>query len=257
LMEVKAGIKVEQDQRYKRNIQLAGIGTEGQEKLFRASVLLVGAGGLGSPAAFYLAAAGVGRIGLVDNDEVSLSNLQRQILHATPDLGRPKVVSAGEKLKALNPDLQLDLYQTAFRRDNAVNLVKNYDFIIDCTDNIPARHVINEACLKMNKPFVYGGVLAWAGQVFTVIPGKGPCFRCIFRETPSPDAPTTSEVGVLGAVPGVIGVLQAAEALRFILGTGELLVGRLLVYDALSAGFYEVPMQRDPLCPDCSDREQN
>jgi adenylyltransferase/sulfurtransferase len=252
-----AGINAQLYQRYKRNIQLAGVGIEGQEKLLRASVLLVGAGGLGSPAAFYLAAAGVGRIGLVDNDVVSLSNLQRQILHATPDLGRPKVVSAGEKLKAVNPDLQLDLYQAVFRRDSAADLVKNYDFIIDCTDSIPSRHVINEACLKMNKPSVYGGVLAWAGQVFTVVPGAGPCFRCVFRETPPADAPTTSEVGILGAVPGVVGVLQAAEALRFILGTGELLVGRILVYDALSATFCEVPVVRDPACPDCARQDRD
>lgn len=251
-MPSTGALKAEQEQRYKRNIQLTGVGTEGQEKLFRASVLQVGAGGLGSPVAFYLAAAGIGRIGLVDSDTVSLSNLQRQILHAMPDLGRPKVISAGEKLKALNPDLKLDIYQETFRRDSAADIIKNYDFIIDCTDNIPSRHIINEACLKMNKPFVYGGVLAWAGQAFTVVPGKGPCFRCIFRGEPPPDAPTTSEVGILGAVAGVIGVLQAAEALRFILGTGELLVGRILVYDALSARFCEVPVERDPACPECS-----
>ena len=207
---------------YKRNILLADV----EPKARKIVPCLGPAGGepsgLGSPAAFILPPQGSLGIGLVDNDEVSLSNLQRQILHTTPDLGRPKVVSAGDKLKALNPDLQLDLYQTVFSRENAVDLVKNYDFIIDCTDNIPSRHVINEACLKMNKPFVYGGVLAWAGQVFTIIPGKGPCFRCVFRETPPPDAPTTAEVGVMGTVPGVIGVLQAAEALRFILGNGEL-----------------------------------
>lgn len=250
-MQKKDNLTEEQYQRYQRNILLAGVGPGGQEKLFRAGVLLIGAGGLGSPAAFYLAAAGVGRIGLIDGDTVSLSNLQRQILHAAPDLGRPKVLSAGEKLKALNPDLKLETYQGMFDDTIAEDLIKGYDFVIDCTDSFPARYIINRSCVKLNKPFVYGGVLAWAGQAFTVIPGKGPCFRCIFREEPPSGTPTTSEVGVLGAVAGVIGVIQAAEAIRFILGAGELLVGRILTYDALSARVYEVPVERDGECPEC------
>lgn len=250
-MQNEDGLTEEQHQRYKRNILLDGVGPEGQLKLFRAGVLLVGAGGLGSPAAFYLAAAGIGRIGLIDGDTVSLSNLQRQILHAVPDLGRPKVLSAGDKLKALNPDLILETYQEMFCEDIAEDLIKNYDFIIDCTDNFPTRYMINKVCVKLNKPFVYGGVLAWAGQAFTVMPGKGPCFRCVFREEPPPGIATTSEVGILGTVPGVIGLIQASEAIRFILGVGELLVGRILTYDALTARFYEVEVERDGACPEC------
>lgn len=250
-MQPKGNLTKEQSQRYERNILLAGVGIAGQEKLSRAGVLLVGAGGLGSPAAYYLAAAGVGRLGLIDGDVVSLSNLQRQILHTTNDLGRPKVLSAGEKLKALNPDLQLEVHQAFFEESLAGDLVGYYDFIIDCTDNFKARYVLNQTCVRLKKPFVYGGVLAWAGQAFTVIPGRGPCFRCIFPEEPPSNAPTTSEVGVLGAVPGVIGVIQAAEAIRYILGAGELLAGRLLTYDCLSARFFEVPVERNKGCPEC------
>ncbi|HUW64132.1 MAG TPA: HesA/MoeB/ThiF family protein [Spirochaetia bacterium] len=240
-----------QYRRYQRNILLPAVGTAGQEKLCRAGVLLVGAGGLGSPAAYYLAAAGVGRIGLIDGDTVSLSNLQRQILHSTPDLGRLKVLSAGEKLTALNPDLKLEVYPRLFDDDIAGAILEGYDFIVDCTDNFQARYTINKACVKLNKPFVYGGVLAWAGQAFTILPGKGPCFSCLFPEAPRPGAPTTADVGVLGAVPGVIGAIQAAEAVRFILGVGELLVGRILTYDCLSARFHEVLVERNMECPEC------
>jgi adenylyltransferase/sulfurtransferase len=252
-LQEKDTLTGEQRLRYQRNILLPGVGAGGQEKLFRAGVLLVGAGGLGSPAAFYLAAAGVGRLGLIDGDTVSLSNLQRQILHATPDIGRPKVLSAAEKLKALNPDLQLETYREMFDENIAGDLVRNYDFVIDCTDNFKARYIINKTCVKLHKPFVYGGVLAWAGQAFTVIPGKGPCFRCVFRDEPPPEAPSASGAGIMGAVPGVIGTIQAAEAVRFILGAGELLVGRILTYDALSARFYEAPVERDRNCPECGD----
>lgn len=244
-------LTAEQHELYKRNILLAGVGTAGQEKLLNSSVLLVGAGGLGSPVAFYLAAAGVGRIGLIDADTVGLSNLQRQILHTKADLGRPKVVSAAEKLKALNPDLGVEDHQKCFDAGTADDLVPNYDIVIDCTDNFAARYTINEACIKAGKPFVYGGVLAWAGQMFTVLPGRGPCFRCIFRNAPPPNAPSTSELGILGAVPGVIGTLQASEAIRYLLGIGELLVGRMLIYDALSAAFSEIELERDPDCPSC------
>lgn len=247
----KRNLTLQQQELYKRNILLTGVGVAGQEKLLNSGVLLVGAGGLGSPVAFYLAAAGVGRIGLIDADTVGLSNLQRQILHTMPDLGRPKVISAGEKLKALNPDLVLELHQELFDAGTAADLVPNYDIIIDCTDNFTARYNINEACLNAGKPFVYGGVLAWAGQMFTILPGRGPCFRCIFRDDPPPDAPSTSELGILGAVPGVIGTLQAAEAIRYLLGAGELLVGRMLIYDALSATFSEVMLERDRDCPSC------
>lgn len=253
----KRSLTAEQHELYKRNILLAGVGVAGQEKLLNSGVLLVGTGGLGSPVAFYLAAAGVGRIGLIDADTVGLSNLQRQILHTVPDLGRPKVVSAAEKLKALNPDLVLDLYQKLLDENTAIDLVPDYDIVIDCTDNFAARYIINEACVKARKPFVYGGVLAWAGQMFTILPGRGPCFRCIFRDDPPPNAPSTSELGILGAVPGVIGVLQASEAIRYLLGTGELMVGRMLIYDALSASFGEVALERDHDCPSCGGIDGN
>ncbi len=250
-MTEKDFLTEEQEVRYKRNILLEGVGRRGQEKLLRAGVLLVGAGGLGSPAAFYLAAAGVGRIGLIDNDTVSLSNLQRQILHTTPDLDRFKVVSAAEKMNALNPELIIEPYQEKFNENLARELIEKYDFVIDCTDNFKSRYIINENCVNLNIPFTYGGVLAWSGQAFTVVPGRGPCFSCIFPVEPPPDAPTTTELGVLGAVPGVIGTIQAAEAVRFILGVGELLVGRMLVYSALQAQFFEVPVERRTDCPVC------
>lgn len=241
----------EQAVRYQRNVLLEGVGREGQEKLLRAGVLLVGAGGLGSPAAFYLAAAGVGRIGLVDNDTVSLSNLQRQILHATSDLDRFKVVSAAEKLNALNPEIMIETYQERFTEAVAEEIIKKYDFVIDCTDNFSSRYIINENSVKLKIPFVYGGVLAWSGQAFTVVPGRGPCFNCIFPAPPAPGYPTTAELGVLGTVPGVIGTIQAAEAVRYILGVGDLLVGRMLVYNALHAKFYEVPVERNAACLVC------
>ena len=241
----------EQHRRFERNILLAGVGAVGQERLRRAGVLLVGAGGLGSPAAYYLAAAGVGRLGLIDPDTVSLSNLQRQILHATPDLGRPKVQSAAEKLKALDPDLVVSTYPSPLDDDNAATVMAPYDFVIDATDNFSARYVVNRTCLRLNIPFVYGGVLGWAGQAMTVVPGKGPCLACIFPDPPGPQAPTTAQAGVLGAVPGVVGTVQAAEAIRFLLGLGEPLVGRMLVYDCLTARFHEVPVERNPECPVC------
>lgn len=253
--ELAKSIHLTKDQavRFQSNIQLEGIGIAGQVKLLRAGVLLVGAGGLGSPAALYLAAAGVGRIGLVDHDTVSLSNLQRQILHTTSDLDRSKVVSAAEKLGALNPDLIIETYQERLTEVNAEELIKKYDVVIDGTDNFRSRYIINENCVKLKVPFIYGGVLAWSGQTFTVMPGLGPCFKCVFPVEPAPDSTTTAELGVLGTVPGVIGVIQAAEALRFILGVGDLLVGRMLVYNALHAKFFEVPVERNAACPVCGN----
>lgn len=244
----------EQKARYKRNILLPGVGEEGQLKLLQARVLLVGAGGLGSPVAYYLAAAGVGTIGLVDADTVDVSNLQRQILHRTADLGRPKVLSAREKLLDLEPGLNIEILQTRFSEDNAGDLVDRYDIVIDCTDNFSTRYIINEACLSHKKPFVYGGVLSFSGQVMTILPGRGPCFRCLYREEPGANVPGCAELGVLGAVPGVIGTLQATEAIKYILGLGRLLVGRLLTYDALSATFYEVLLDADADCPSCGRR---
>lgn len=249
-------LTIEQHNRYCRNTLLSGFGEAGQRKMLASSVLLVGTGGLGSPAAYYLAAAGTGRIGLVDGDAVEVSNLQRQILHTTPDVGKAKVRSAREKLEALNPGIRIDTYDEILNGENAASLIHNYDFILDCTDNFHVRYLINQTCIKLKKPFVYGGVLAWAGQLFTILPGEAPCFRCVFRQDPPDGAPSTTTEGILGAVAGVIGVLQAAEAVKYLLGLGDLLVGRMLVYDALGATFFEVPLNRDDACPDCGTVRQ-
>jgi len=241
-------------ERYKRNLLLAGFGPAGQERLLNAGVLLVGAGGLGSPAAFYLAAAGVGRIGLLDSDLVEVSNLQRQILHGTPDLGRLKAESGRDKLIHLNPGLRVEAITRELNEQNAEDLISRYDLVLDCTDNFKTRFILNEACLRLNSPFVYGGVLGYIGQVMFILPGRGPCFRCLYRDEPRGGAPDCSAVGVLGAVPGVIGTLQACEAVKYLVGVGDLLVGRLLTYDALTASFMEVGLERDPQCPSCAGR---
>ncbi len=237
--------------RYRRNILLAGFGPEGQARLLDSGVLLVGAGGLGSPAAFYLAAAGVGRIGLLDGDRVEVSNLQRQILHGTPDLGRLKAESGRDKLLHLNPELRVEVVADRLTEENAPALVAEYDLVLDCTDNFRTRFILNDACLRLNRPFVYGGVLAYIGQLMFVMPGKGPCFRCLYRSEPRGNMPDCSTLGVLGTVPGIIGTLQACEAVKYLLGLGDLLVGRLLTYEALTAGFTEVRLERDPSCPSC------
>lgn len=244
----------EQAARYRRNLLLPGFGEEGQRKLLDSGVLLVGAGGLGSPAALYLAAAGVGRIGILDHDRVDLSNLQRQVIHGTPDIGREKAQSARETLIGINPRLVVEAHSTLLNEANARELIAGYDMVLDCTDNFEARFIINEACLGLKRPFVYGGVLSYTGQVLVVMPGRGPCFRCLYRNKPGRDVPDCSTVGVLGTVPGVIGTLQACEAIKYLTGIGELLVGRLLIYDALTATFTEVALERDPGCPYCGGR---
>ena len=242
----------EQKKRYHRNIQLPGVGEAGQLKLLKSKVLVVGTGGLGSPVAFYLAAAGIGRLGLIDDDVVDWSNLQRQILHSTADLGRPKVESARDKLAALNPDIVIEAHWSRLDSTNVTELVGYYDLIVDATDNFTARYILNEACIRLGKPFIYGGVLSMIGQTMMVLPGQGPCFRCIFRKVPPPAAvKTTLDVGIMGAVVGIIGSIQAAEAVKYLLGYGELLVGRLLTMDALSMCFHEIQVSRDPACPDC------
>lgn len=243
----------EQAVRYRRNLLLPGFGEEGQKKLLDSGVLLVGAGGLGSPAALYLAAAGVGRIGILDGDRVDLSNLQRQVIHGTPDIGREKALSARESLISINPRLVVEAHSALLTKDNARELIAGYDIVLDCTDNFDARYIINEACLSLNRPFVYGGVLSYIGQTLVVMPGRGPCFRCLYRNKPDRDAPDCSIVGVLGTVPGVIGTLQACEAIKYLAGIGDLLVGRLLMYDALTATFTEVALKRDPRCPSCGN----
>lgn len=239
--------------RYNRNILLKGVGKEGQEKLLNSRVLVVGAGGLGSPAAFYLAAAGIGTLGLIDADTVDYSNLQRQIIHSTADLSRAKVESAGEKLKSLNPDVKIKTYREELSADNYLHIIDGYDVVVDGTDNFPARFLINEACLRYRIPYMYGGVLGFVGQAMTIVPGLSPCLRCVFPAQPDAKAPTCKEQGILGAVPGVIGCIQATETVKYLLGLGELLTGRILTYDALSMQFFSVEAQRDPGCHVCSN----
>jgi len=244
-----------QEQRYSRHILLPEVGGRGQEKLLRARVLVIGAGGLGSPVSFYLAAAGVGTIGLIDGDVVDLSNLHRQILHHTPDVDRPKVVSAQAKLTALNPDVTVVPHHERLTVDNALSLFAQYDLVIDGTDNFPTKFLANDAAFFTKRPLVHGGILRFVGQVMTILPGESACYRCIFKEPPpSGLVPTCQEAGVLGALAGVIGTIQATEALKLILGLPRLLTGRLLTYDALTSSFREVAVRRNPKCPICGER---
>jgi adenylyltransferase/sulfurtransferase len=214
-------------------------------------VLVVGVGGLGCSVAVQLAAAGVGRIGLVDGDVVELSNLQRQILYTTADIGVAKSRAAASRLKALNPDLTLEECPERLSGANALNLVRRYDIVVDCSDNLATRFLLNEVCVGLLKPWVYAAVLAFTGQIMTVIPGRGPCYRCLYREEPATSPPGTETWGVLPTVPGVVGYLQANEVLKYFLGVGELLVGRMLIFEALTGRFEEVEVARDPACPDC------
>jgi molybdopterin/thiamine biosynthesis adenylyltransferase len=245
----------EQMTRYSRHIILKEIGVKGQKRLMESRVLIVGAGGLGSPAALYLAAAGVGVIGIVDGDDVDLSNLQRQILHTTADVGRPKVRSAQEKMKAINPDTKVNVYQTLAVADNILDLIADYDFVIDGSDNFPAKFLINDACVIARKPFSHAGIIRFQGQLMTYVPGEGPCYRCVFNSPPPPDAvPTCRQAGVIGAMGGVIGSLQAMEAVKYVAGVGKLLTGFLLTYDALTMEFRKIklPGQRSD-CAVCGE----
>src|SRR5437899_166061 len=241
--------------RYSRHLIMPEVALEGQKRLKASSVLLIGAGGLGSPLGLYLAAAGVGRIGLVDFDVVDFSNLQRQILHGTPDVGRPKLQSAKDRLQAINPEVKLDLYETRLSSANALQLFQPYDIIIDGTDNFPTRYLVNDACVLLKKPNVYGSIFRFDGQASVFAPPAGPCYRCLYPEPPPPGmVPSCAEGGVLGILPGVIGCIQATEAIKLILGKGETLVGRLLLYDALEMRFRELKVHRNPQCPLCGDR---
>jgi molybdopterin/thiamine biosynthesis adenylyltransferase len=243
----------DQVRRYARHIILPGIGGEGQQKLMDASVLVIGAGGLGSPASMYLAAAGVGTIGLVDFDRVELSNLQRQLLHDTADVGRPKVESARERLNDLNPNVQVATHETLLTSDNAFEILGGYDVVVDGTDNFPVRYLVNDATQMLGKPLVYGSIYQWEGQASVFMPGRdAPCYRCLFPEPPPPGTvPSCAEGGVFGVLPGIIGCVQAVEAIKLILGHGESLVGKLLIYDALSNEFTTVKLRWDPDCPVC------
>lgn len=237
--------------RYSRHLLLAEVGRAGQERLLGASVLLVGLGGLGCPAAQYLAAAGVGRLGLADGDTVDATNLQRQVLHGTSDLGRPKVQSAAEKLAAMNPDPQL-VSLGRITAENALALLAPYDIVIDGSDNFATKFLINDACVSLGKPLLHAGILRFQGQLFTVLPGQSACYRCVFEAPPPPGAVANcAEAGVLGAVAGVLGSLLANEALKLILGLGQPLTDRLLVFDALTTRFREVPIKRRHDCPSC------
>jgi len=244
----------EQLERYSRHIILSEVGVKGQKKLMEAKVLIVGAGGLGSPAALYLAAAGVGTIGIADADEVDLSNLQRQVIHTTPDIGKAKVLSAKETMLAINPEITVNTHSLFVNSDNIMELVAAYDFIIDGTDNFPAKFLINDACVLSKKPFSHAGIIRFKGQLMTYVPGEGPCYRCVFREPPPPDAvPTCRQAGVIGAIGGIIGSLQAMETVKFIIGKGDLLTGFLLTYDALKMEFRKIKLPQVKNCAVCGD----
>ena len=245
----------EQLERYSRHIILKEIGVKGQKKLLNAKVLIIGAGGLGAPAGLYLAAAGVGTIGIADADVVDLSNLQRQVIHATSDIGKPKVESAKESMLSINPDITVNTYQDFICADNIEEIIADYDFILDGTDNFPAKFLINDACVMAKKPFSHAGIIRFNGQLMTYVPGQGPCYRCVFKNPPPKDAvPTCKQAGVIGAMAGVIGCLQAMEAIKYITGAGELLTGRLLTYDGLKMKFRDVKIPVDCHCAVCSDR---
>ena len=239
-------------QRYSRHLIMPEVGVEGQEKLKAGSVLCIGAGGLGSPAALYLAAAGVGRIGVVDFDVVDYSNLQRQIIHGTSDVGRSKLASAKDRLLELNPHITVDTYETALSSKNALDLFRPYDVILDGTDNFPTRYLTNDACVILGKPNAYGSIFRFEGQASVFATKGGPCYRCLYPEPPPPGlVPSCAEGGVLGVLPGVVGTIQATESIKLIMGIGEPLIGRFLIYDALRMKFRELKLKKDPECPVC------
>jgi len=245
----------EQMERYSRHILLKDVGVKGQRKIRNAKVLVIGTGGLGSPAAMYLAAAGVGTIGLADFDVVELSNLQRQIIHSTADVGKPKVQSAKETIAALNPDVRVVTYQERVTAANIAEIIRDqdYDFIIDGVDNFPAKFLINDACVLLQKPFSHAGIIRFFGQTMTYVPGAGPCYRCLFDAPPPGVAPTCREAGVLGVMGGVLGTIQATEALKYILGFGELLTGAILTFDATTMDFQRVKISRNRKCRICGE----
>jgi len=242
----------EEIQRYSRHLIMPEVGMDGQRRLKAGSVLCIGAGGLGSPAAMYLAAAGLGRIGIVDFDVVDFSNLQRQLLHGTPDVGRSKLASAKDRLQALNPHVQVDTYETLLSSQNALDLFADYDVILDGTDNFPTRYLVNDACVLTGKPNAYGSIFRFEGQASVFATKDGPCYRCLYPEPPPPGlVPSCAEGGVLGVLPGIIGVIQATETVKLILGIGEPLIGRFMIYDALKMRFRELKLKKDPECPVC------
>ncbi len=241
--------------RYGRHLVMPEVGLDGQQRLKQASVLIVGAGGLGSPLALYLAAAGVGRLGLVDFDTVDVTNLQRQVLYGSGDVGKPKLEAARARLADLNPHVEVELHARALRSDHALELLRDYDVIVDGTDNFPTRYLVNDACVLLKKPNVHGSIFRFDGQVSVFDATRGPCYRCLYPEPPPPGlVPSCAEGGVFGVLPGVVGSLQAVETLKLLLGIGEPLIGRLLVFDALAMSFRELEMKKDPGCALCGER---
>lgn len=244
----------EELKRYSRQILLGGVGEKGQSRLRDGRVLLVGAGGLGSPAAYYLAAAGVGLIGIADGDRVDITNLQRQILHNTADLGRLKVESAKEKLTRLNPGIQITAYPERLTPENAADIISSYDFVVEATDSFSTKYLVNDTCVALGKPFCLGGILRLEGQAMTHLPGTA-CYRCLFPAPPdTKDVPSASQVGVLGAAVGIVGSVQATEAIKYLTGMGRLLTDRLLSVDAATMAFSSVAVRRNPACPACGGR---
>ena len=239
-------------ERYSRHLIMPEVGMDGQLKLKQAKVLCIGTGGLGAPLGLYLAAAGVGRIGLVDFDRVDDSNLQRQVLFSTKDVGRPKIEAAADRLRGLNPDIQIDTFDTHLSSDNALDILKDYDIIVDGTDNFPTRYLVNDASVLLKKPNVYGSIFRFEGQITIFGDPNGPCYRCLYPEPPPPGlVPSCAEGGVLGVLPGIVGSIQAAETLKLIIGKGESLIGRLLLFDALAMRFRELKLRKNPDCPMC------
>ena len=243
-----------QKERYRRHLIIPEVGESGQAKLLDAKVLLMGAGGLGSPAALYLAAAGVGTLGIVDMDVVDTSNLQRQVLHANDRVGVPKTESAEKTIRALNPEVKVVPFQERLTSQNVERIVSQFDIVLDGGDNFPTRYLLNDACVLLRKPNVHGSIFRFDGQVTTFVPGKGPCYRCLYPQPPPPElAPSCAEAGVLGVLPGIVGLFQTNEALKLILGVGQPLVGRLLTFEALGTRFTELKLRRDPKCPVCAE----
>ncbi|XGI83891.1 ThiF family adenylyltransferase [Halorutilales archaeon Cl-col2-1] len=249
-----ANLNQDQIDRYSRHIILDQVGAEGQAKLLNSRVLVIGAGGLGAPVIQYLAAVGVGTIGIVDDDEVERSNLQRQVIHGDDDVGRPKVDSAEDFVARLNPDVEVEKYETRIDENNIDNIIESFDFVIDATDNFATRYLVNDACTLADKPFSHGAIFKFEGQVTSFTDPEGPCYRCMFPEAPPPGMmPNCAEAGVIGVLPGIIGVVQATEAVKYLLDIGDSLDGRMMFYDSTDMSFDEVEIHKDPNCPVCSE----
>jgi sulfur-carrier protein adenylyltransferase/sulfurtransferase len=252
--QTAATLSNEEILRYSRHLIMPEVGMEGQLKLKRAKVLLIGTGGLGAPLGLYLAAAGVGRIGVVDFDKIDFTNLQRQVMFGTSDVGRPKIEAAAERMAGINPEIRLDRYETALTSENALDIMRDYDIVVDGTDNFPTRYLVNDACVLLGKPNVYGSIFRFEGQASIFGAPGGPCYRCLYPEPPPPGlVPSCAEGGVLGVLPGIIGSIQAMETLKLILGKGEPLIGRLLLFDALGMKFRELKLRKNPECPVCGE----